>query len=357
MSFDNVIGQERIKEVLRRAIKRGRLAHAYLFHGPEGVGKDALALELTKALNCSQGDTDGCDRCPSCKKISALQHPDLKFIFPIPSKVRETDLREKTGQKAKDPYQPIHFPASASISIERIRELRRQASLKPFEGKWRVIIISEADKMTQEASNALLKILEEPSEKMLFLLTTSRLNHLLPTIVSRCQNLRFDRLKVKEIEEGLLKRGVVPERAKLVARLSMGSFRKALELIQEDIDAQRQQALGFLQVGLKGGIFDRLNLVEKLVTEKDREKIKDMLNLLLLWLRDLALINELRKEGFINLDRVQDLFSLARKYNNIDWEKAILEVEKSVDLIDKNIYINLVLIVLLNNLRRLCTTS
>ena len=357
MSFDNVIGQERIKEILRRAIRGGRLAHAYLFHGPEGVGKDALALELAKALNCLQGDEDGCDQCPSCRKVASFQHPDIKFIFPIPSRVRETELREKIQQKAQDPYRPIQFSLSPSISIERIRELRREATLKPFEGRWRVIIISEADKMTQEASNALLKILEEPSERMLFLLTTSRLDHLLPTIVSRCQNLRFDRLKTREVEQGLLKRGVPPEKAGLVARLSMGSFKKALELLQEDINTRRQEALKFLQTGLEGSISDRLNLVERLVAEKDRERIKDMLNLLLLWLRDLVLAGELRGEELLNLDRAEQILSLARRYEKVDWGKAILEVEKSIDLANKNIYINLVLIALLNNLKRLCTTS
>ena len=190
MSFNNVIGQERVKRALRQALENGRLAHAILLYGPEGVGKRAMAIELAKAVNCTRAKTDACDRCNSCHKISSLQHPDLKVVFPGPAQLPVEEEVSVLQKIAEDNYQPVGFGKSVTIPIDKIRELRKQASYHPYEGKRKVAIVLGADQMRPEAANALLKILEEPPGTMLLILTATNPSSLLPTILSRCQRIR-----------------------------------------------------------------------------------------------------------------------------------------------------------------------
>ena len=163
MTFSRIIGHDRQKSILQRALSGGRLAHAYLFAGPEGVGKRLMALAVARALFCMTGN--GCGECAACRKLEHSNHPDLHVLE----------------------------PDGASIKIEQVRAIQRDLSLRPGEGSRKICLIEAAETTTTGAANALLKTLEEPRGDTLLILLTSQPQRLLETIRSRCQPLHFAR--------------------------------------------------------------------------------------------------------------------------------------------------------------------
>ncbi len=164
-----VIGQEKALTLLKRSLAEDNLAHAYLLVGPSHIGKMTLAINLAQALNCFK-DEPPCGQCSSCVRISRGCHADVQVL----------SLKSKTNEKGK---------SNVEIGIDDIRDVQHVANLPPFEGGHKVFIIDGAENMSAEASNCLLKILEEPPTKVVFLLLTSEEDKLLPTIVSRCQRI------------------------------------------------------------------------------------------------------------------------------------------------------------------------
>ncbi|MBI5788339.1 MAG: DNA polymerase III subunit delta' [Candidatus Schekmanbacteria bacterium] len=162
MGWNQIKGQNRVVKILCRALAQKRLPHAYLFYGIEGVGKKLTALHLAKVVNCRQQTEEPCGICPACHKVDKAIHPDVILIQP------------EEGE---------------SIKIEQIRRLQEEIAYKPFEGYFKVWIIDQADKMTQQAANCLLKTLEEPPASSLIILLAVQEESLLPTIISRCQTL------------------------------------------------------------------------------------------------------------------------------------------------------------------------
>ena len=172
MSFAQIKGQQRAVRILQKEIASLSLAGTYLFIGPAGVGKTFTALNFAKALNCKREGIDSCDKCSSCLKIDHLNHPDVQIIKP-----------------EKD-----------SLKIEQIRNLKREAAYKLYEGKKRVWIIEEANKFTLEAANSALKIIEEPPPDTIFILISETKREILPTILSRCEIIRFSSLSSEQTE-------------------------------------------------------------------------------------------------------------------------------------------------------------
>jgi DNA polymerase-3 subunit delta' len=346
MSFNNVIGQEKAKQALRQALENDRLAHAILLYGPEGVGKRALAIELAKAVNCTQAKGDGCDLCSSCHKISSLQHPDLKVIFPGPAQLQVEEEISILQKIAEDNYQAVGFAKSVTISIDKIRELRKQASYHPYEGKRKVAILLGADQMRPEAANALLKILEEPPGTLLLILTAINLNSLLPTILSRCQRLQLNHLSRVEIEEALLKRkDVSPEKAKIVAGLTNGNLTRALSLAaKQDLDEYRNIARALLEAALWGNNTEKLSLIETIIAEKDKARLEYLLELVLLWLRDTLLWGEDRQDKITNIDRSDETKKIAEWIDSKEVARLSREVESSLEMMSRNVNPELILI-------------
>lgn len=223
MAFGEVIGQEVVKEALGRAVTVGRVCHAYLFVGPRGLGKSSVARNLAKAVNCRErGDGwEPCDVCPSCRQVDAGNHPDVRWVE----------------------------PDGASIKIGQVRNLLRDAALKPFAGARRVFVISGADKLTAEAANSLLKVLEEPPTFALFVLTTAFPDAVLPTLVSRCQWVAF-RPVGQEVLAAHLERelGLDPAGARLFATLSRGNPGLAREMAGS---AALAQAVGLVREAME----------------------------------------------------------------------------------------------------------
>jgi DNA polymerase III subunit delta' len=352
MSFNDIIGQHRAKSILRRALDHQRAAHAYLFTGTDGVGKEALAIEFAKALLCKSEDERPCDNCAVCSRVSHFQHPDFTFLFPSSAKtVAET--RAVLDSVTAHPYKRRRPWAAPTISIDQIRELRRSAILKPLEGR-QVAVIAEADKMTIPATNALLKLLEEPPDTLFLILTASQANSLLPTILSRCQEIRLGPLPDNEIEWALVeKEGMAPERAQLLARISQGSYSRALEWADESFNERREQAVDFLRFCLKDAK-SQIELVESFAQGNDKKFVKDILSLVLMWFRDALILQGQSADGhkhLVNIDNFETLEKFVSAFESIDFDAAFSEIEQSIQMIERNIHLQLVLIVLMIKLK------
>ncbi|MCI0718533.1 MAG: DNA polymerase III subunit delta' [Acidobacteria bacterium] len=220
MAFDDFLGNRPILETVRSQLASCRLPHSMLFTGVSGIGKWTLAQFIAKACNCLRLKDDFCNGCPNCQRISENAHPDVKNVAP-------------EGQ---------------FIKIDQMRSLSREVFFKPFEGKCRIFIMDEAEKLRDEAANSILKTLEEPPDTSILILITSRPNDLLPTIRSRCQMYPFAPLPLADVE--LLLQGRTSyssEERQLLARIAGGSLGKAVTIDLAEYRRQRDEMLALLE--------------------------------------------------------------------------------------------------------------
>jgi DNA polymerase-3 subunit delta' len=259
MALTDFPGQQRAMRFLKQLLKKDAVPHAFLFSGMAGTGKFAAAKEFAKALNClDPQDYDSCGGCSVCHKLEEGLHPDL-----------------------------IHVGSDGvSIKIEQIRELRKRFRFRPFEGKFRVVIIQEAQKLLEAAANALLKILEEPPKGNVFILLTPEPQMLLPTIVSRCCQVRFQPFEDEIVAQYLAREGGLPrDEAARIARLAAGSIEKARWLTEEDKVASWKEVIGRLEN------LDRLSILDffPMISDwaKNRETAERDFEFIRLWVRDL----------------------------------------------------------------------
>ncbi len=363
--WPRVIGQDRVKRTLLSAIRNNRLAHAYLFYGGEGAGKDAVALELARVLQCERGGEEACKSCGSCLQIDSLQHPDVRLVVALPvgkgeqaddpplSKLPEADVRtiqDEYRRKGANPYYQIAIPRANIIKINSIREVRRESALSTHGRRKRIVIISDADRMGDEAANTLLKTLEEPAGHTMLVLTTARRDALLPTILSRCQNIRFDPLTEEELRTALITReSVDPERALLCARLANGSYTRALALLSDDVLKERQDVLAFIRHALVPDVPGLLADIEAVADAKDRERAVRFLTLTMMWFRDALLLSH--GSPILNTDQADELRRFVAKFPHADLLRVLADVEKAVSLVQRNVYIKLAFLQLAVNMK------
>jgi len=369
MSWKAVIGQERIKGILQRSISANRVAHAYLFYGPEGVGKDAMAIEMAKVLNCERSGIDACDECRTCQRLSSFQHPNIKFVFALPvgksEKVGDPPLlrlsneeirliQEQVRLKAENPYHNFAIPRATFIKINSIRDLKREAALTAVGSGRKVFIISDAQNMNDEASNSLLKSLEEPTASTVFILTSANREKLLPTIVSRCQAIQFDLLRDEDICEALIERKQWSEsEASVIARLAHGSYARALELLNTEVRERRELVVNFIRAAVGIPPFELTEEVERIASEHDRTSVEQFLGLMLIWFRDALILQQRGVEGIVNVDDSETLMRFSKYFPHADICALMQRVERSLSLLGKNVYIRLVLMNLGLELRRI----
>jgi DNA polymerase III subunit delta' len=277
MGFTSIKGNQQAVEILRRYIQDGRMQGGYLFCGPQGVGKKMTALVLAKALNCASLTGDSCDRCPSCLKTDTGNHPDVHII-----------------SKADD-----------DIKIEDIRSFQREMGLRSYEGRVKVFIIDNAHLMTPEASNALLKILEEPPANSVLILITDKLSLMLKTVLSRCRTIKFTPLERLRLENLLrVDYSVDTQTAHCIAFISEGRIGRALYLKESDFLTEKNRVItGFLEPE-KAGDLDGA----------DRDQMRRYLMILATWLRDIYLCQAgMMPEEFIHSDRSSQIQSAAKE--------------------------------------------
>ncbi len=368
MAWDELIDQERVIQALQGAVERGRVAHAYLFYGPDGVGKRATALEFARVLECEQGGSEACGRCLSCSKVRRMIHPDVHVFFPYPADTAPEEIAERLQRLGENPYAAVDFvrrpsltdPAKtsnkqSSYPVARINEdLRRSVSFMPVEGRYKVAILTDADLLRIEASNAFLKLLEEPPPRTVFILTTCRPDRLLPTIVSRCQRFRFDTLPDEAIEQALAAREeVAPKYAAVLARMADGSYSRALELKDnEDLGAHRDLVLAYFRAAYVRNIDGITDLVEQMAG-MGRERVKGVFGLMIRWLRDLMLFRVFGAEApLVNVDQAEAIGRFCNNIPEAEIEGMTALVEEAIELVERNVHLNLVLTALSQMLYR-----
>ncbi|MEK6288321.1 MAG: DNA polymerase III subunit delta' [Acidobacteriota bacterium] len=273
MPFSSLIGNERIKKLLQRAVAEGRVGQSLLMAGPRGVGKYQFAIALAQALNCEHATQgDACGECVPCGKIERREHGDVRIL-----------MRESKDPSIKKDHK------SQFIKIEQTRAMSEQAQFRPYEGRRRVFIIDEAECLQHQAANSLLKTLEEPPPTSLVVLVTSKPYSLIETIRSRCLMLSFAPLRAEEIEEHLRVKANRPiDEARLLARLARGSIGHALEI---DIGEYREMRNTVLQIietlSLEREVTALLGASEYLGRRLEKDAFEEHLDTLILLFDDL----------------------------------------------------------------------
>jgi len=307
MAFKDIIGQNKALSILQGTIKRGRIPSSYLFAGESGIGKKSTAINLAKTVNClkpvdsAYPPVDCCDECVSCKKIDAGVHPDYLLVSP------------EGGQ----------------IRIEEIRSVDNRLSLKPFEGKKKIVIINDAETMNVFASNAFLKTLEEPPKDSLIILVSSKPDNLTDTIRSRCSRLNFTPLTYEDSQRVLQRtigqEGKTPREISTLIRLSLGrpGFVLSGELIEE-----REWFLSLLKAML---LFKQDGWTSK-------EEMETWHNFLLIFLRDVAILKITGAAKNLINDDLEDFINALSKSMDV---QGIIKLYQEINLLRRYFYFNL----------------
>jgi DNA polymerase III subunit delta' len=322
-------GQGRILSFLQDSIKRGTLAHAYLFAGPPHVGKMTLAIDLARALNCPGPDAP-CGTCGTCKRIGEGKYADVVII------------NKNSGRDPKDRRK------NTEVSIDTIRDfLQKGSSLPPYEGKFKTFIIDDADLMSVEASNCLLKTLEEPPRHVVIVLLTSSEKALLPTVISRCQRFELKPVSISETEARLSQKdGIAPEKVQLLARLSGGCLGWALSAADDENRLKgRDLRLDEFSALITRNWDERLSYIQQLPS--DRNSIEEILKLWLSYCRDVMLIKYNCDGSVSNLDRMHDLKSWANMLTVFEIKEFINSLNESLYYLSYNANLHLLFEVLM----------
>ena len=323
MSFKTIEGHDRPVNILKRALANNTLAHAYLFSGEAGIGKKMTALALAAVVNCGNAGPDGgCGVCPSCRKVASLGHPDVHIVKP-------------DGEE---------------IKIDQVRQIQADLALKPFEGAKKILIVDGAESMNAASSNAFLKTLEEPPGDTLIILITAMPQSLLPTIRSRCQEIRFLPLSRHTLAQSLMRRrGLSGEDAWFLAALAQGSMGRGLEMDAEQEKAAREE-LASLWSGL-GQMSPGEVLAQAEAFSKDRERFERLLDIGVEWLRDALVYRATGDEKLLVHGQGKDLhrwwgerYPLQRLLADVELftaSRSLLDRRVSAQLVAENLLLTL----------------
>lgn len=330
MPFRDCIGHQQSISLLQAAASHGRLAHAYLFHGEDAIGKRLTAVRLAQALNCERPpemqDLDSCGTCRSCRQIESRTHPDFFVV------------------------EPDREQAARQIKIEQIREIEHQIMYRPLIGERKICLIDDADRMTIGAANALLKTLEEPPAHSLFLVISSRPAALPPTIRSRCQALRFTTPARTQVEATLiLKREIPPGDARFLAIISEGHIGEALAADVTDTLARQQELRHLVQPRSLQSIGAILSSAEA-IAKADRAQ--DMLAWLARWIRDIVLIQVGGdRDQLLYVDDLATLEAYAQQADTHTLLDLLREIELTEQRATRNLNLHMALETILLRLR------
>lgn len=370
MKWKSVIGQDTVQEILQRCIVQGRIPQAVLLSGNDGFGTMALAIEFARTVNCSQPVVEGqsiapCGTCQSCTQARSMQHPNISIVSALPTGKLEGadelrkewieglyDLARELGQNG---YAPTRMDNANEIRIVQIRELNRQLSLSMTQRGRRVAIIANAEDMNVSTANAFLKTLEEPHGDTTIIMTTSRRDRLLQTIISRCQVITVPALDEATITDALMQRGNHDRsEAQIAASLSQGDFIVAEAFLSEDVRSIRDGAVDLLRTALRGKEMRPAltAAVHEVTGTRDRARCVAVCNALLLWLRDAyALVAGGSSARILNADQQEPLERFASSFAAADFNAAYQSLERAVSDIDRFVPPSIVMLTTMMELR------
>ncbi len=325
MSFNSIIGQKEAVEILEDEIEKDRMSHAYLFSAKEGTGKSKLAFEFAKASFCEEDGVDSCGSCINCRKMDHQNHPDFKIISVLEDK--------------------------SAISIDQIRELKKEIAYKPYDSDHKIYVIEPAEKLTKQAANSLLKTLEEPPSFATIILLAEDSGKLLPTLVSRCQQIKLSSVSQQKIKDLLLEADLNIEQAEIVSSAAAGSPGKALNITKIDnYFEHRQEIYNFLKELKSKNTIEIFEITDKLSSLLKSDF--PCFDLLSDWYRDIMMIKQDYLGAVINKDYLEDLKELAAESNLKNIIKNLELIAQSEEYIERNIRAKLSLEVLFFKLRR-----
>ena len=327
MNFSQIPGQKEIKAKLLRSVKEERVSHAQLFTGPEGCGSMALALAYARYVSCeNRTDYDSCGICKSCVKYEKLIHPDLHFVFPVIKGKKATDpvsdnyLEEWREFVKRSPYFTLNNwmdsievgNAQGMIFASEASEIIKKLSLKTFESDYKIMIICLPEKMHQATANKLLKMIEEPPEKTLFLLVSEEPDKVIPTILSRCQLVKVPSFNSSDIKKYLTDRfSIAPDKASDISRVSNGNITRAVELCENEDSslANLERFKSLMRFAWKRDIVSIINWSEEISTT-GREAQKNFISFSMRLLREnlMLSLNQL-KNSLVSLTGEEATFS------------------------------------------------
>ena len=333
-----LVGQSKARNYLKRILKSGRIGHAYLFSGPPGSGKTATALAFAEVMNGISNLTDLGNQTFS-KKSSWLNHPDIHLFLPVPTDYNVENFRERMKLLHDDPYEIVDFSHRPSLTDDDSTknkqafypikffhdEVRPKAFLKPNEGRKTVVIITNIETMRKEAANAFLKLLEEPAEDLVFLLTTNSTEALLPTIISRCQHIQLSSLSTSDIEQALITHDDMPQDdARYLARISGGNYAMTRFFEVDQLKKMREEIVEYLRNSFT---YDAVALTEIAKSWHNDHNIEGqitILNVLETFLRDLLVYRDTQEESLItNIGQVDTIKKFCKSLEEARLEEMI----------------------------------
>ena len=302
-SFTSLIGQDKAVKMLTASVYQKKMSHAYLFRGPDGVGKKRTAFAFAAFINChARQDNTACGSCPSCLKFRSGNHPDLTVIE----------------------------PDGAFIKISQVRELIKTLAYPPYEAGYRIVLMTEVQAMRREAANSLLKTLEEPPENTVLILTADTAGKILPTIISRCQTIPFFSLPYDQVSKKLVKEHDLERKEALtLAAVAKGSLGLAEELLEKKLLPFRRTLVETLMHSTRDepeSVAAIMELAE--ASAKYKENLPELLDLLQIWLRDLLFVANGLPERIISKDLLPLLSKAGRR-----WDKK--QLTRKLSLIDQ----------------------
>ena len=286
LSFDEILAQTTAVELLQSVLSSGRVPHALLFHGPEGVGKATTAATFGAALVCASNHGGACGSCACCSLIVAGNHPDFLHVGRLTRK--EIEKKEKSRLTTQDP-DATEGDLGSQILVDQIRSITSLVGLRPRQGQRRIFIVDPADRMNREAQNSLLKTLEEPPDHSALILVSSRPHLLLPTVRSRCFAVGFSAMRTDELTQLLERRGMTRSEAAARAALSGGSLGGAITMDLDSRQERRQEIFEMLETLADGPrAIETLSAMASSLAGKDEATLTDGLDLAQGLLRDAA---------------------------------------------------------------------
>ncbi len=327
---DDLIGQQRVKELLNNIIERDRISHAYLFSGSKGSGMLPFALRFAESINNSKNT-------PNIES-SWQKHPDIHVFIPMPSSAGSQERNERLEWLSEDNYNLIEYadrPDSdkersknrqAFYSIDYFRsEIRPVTRLRPYQGKKVVVIMTQVETMRKETANSFLKLLEEPSEGVLFILTTHHYEQLLPTIISRCQHIAFGKNKLTDVQNALIDRDQMPKKkAALVANLTQGNYVKAKDIDLDIIQQGRAEMIDFIRSSYVLDAIKINSIIQNWTSTRNTEGLIQIVELLESFLRDLVVYTHTQNtESLIHEDEVETIKNIVLNLKEADYHAMI----------------------------------
>lgn len=351
LGINRIVGQHVARKQLHSILEAERYHHAYLITGPQGVGKKALALAFAEAIQGVNNLSDLGDHITS-KKSSWLSHPDIHVFIPRPSQVSATEMQQRIKMLEQDPYEIVDFsrrPATDSDADTKNRkafysveyfseEIRPLAYLKPNEGRFTIIVLSNIETMRKEVSNAFLKLLEEPPPQVMFILTCDQIDQLLPTVISRCQILRCAPIQETDITEGLMKfDGADEETARYLARISGGNYDSTRFFDLNSLKTRREQIVDYLRYSYAQDAVAITKLIKEWTDSMNIEGLLGLFNLMETFVRDVMIYLSTQQEDMIsNKDQARVIRNFAERLKDARLEQMLTTISEMRKLIYQN---------------------